>query len=674
MFKPKIKVLNIYVILFIFLIAVLIWQILKITGGEYNNLSVEEMNYLKNKGKIIYGADINAPPLRYLDTEDGQYKGLVLDYLHALSLELGINIETKPFVWATALEKLSKGETDMCDMFESPERAKKYLFTKPIYNLRGTVAVLRNSNINDLKDIEGKKIALQKGDYTNEYFNQNYKDAKIFFVNDLREALNLLINKKVEVVAGDEPVLLYFINKMRLSDYIEILETPLYEKPVVFAVPKNKPELVSILNKGIEKINQKNVLEKIQQKWFGLSTTIIIRKDLNSRLKNFVLLLMLFFAIIVLFLGLLNYSLKKEVEIRTKEIEDGKNQLKTIIDGIEQMLFVVDEDLSIKEGNKKFKEYVLNNFFPHFNFNNIKLCDALSFLCKKNCDSCIFIKAINEPVKNHEIKVGDYIYLLNTYFLKENLDKKKILFIIDDITLRRLNEIQLLQANKMMAVGQLAAGVAHEIRNPLGIIRTYTYLLEQSGFNKEIFKKALEEINKAVQRADRIVNNLLNFSRISGENCEFVNLEKFIRDILEVLYTYIKRNNIIVEINNETKHDYLTNPDSLNHILTNIIKNAVDAMSDKGGTISIAIKDVDNGFKVYLKDTGKGIKKEHMEHIFNPFFTTKSPGKGTGLGLFITYTEIKKLNGSITIKSEENIGTEVEIFIPAKGREIRNGI
>lgn len=673
MFKPKIKILNIYVILFIFLISVLIWQILKITGGEYNNLSVEERNYLKNKGKIIYGADINAPPLRFLDKEDGQYKGLVLDYLHALSLELGVNIETKPFVWATALEKLSEGETDLCDMFESPERAKKYLFTKPIYNLRGTVAVLRNSNINDLKDIEGKKIALQKGDYTNEYFNQNYKDAKIVFVNDLSEALNLLINNKVEVVAGDEPVLLYFINKMKLSGYVEILETPLYEKPVVFAVPKSNPELVFILNKGIEKINQKNVLEKIQQKWFGLSTTIIIRKDLNSRLKNYILLLILFFAIIVSFLGLLNYSLKKEVEIRTKEIEDGKNQLKTIIDGIEQMLFVVDEDLSIKEGNKRFKEYVLSNF-SFSNFDNIKLCDALSLFCKKNCDSCIFMAAINEPVKNHEIKIGDYIYLLNTYFLKENLDKKKILFIIDDITLRRLNEIQLLQANKMMAVGQLAAGVAHEIRNPLGIIRTYSYILEQSIFNKEIFEKALEEINKAVQRADRIVNNLLNFSRISGENYEFVNLEKFIRDILEVLYTYIKRNNINVEITNETKHDYLTNPDSLNHILTNIIKNALDAMSDKGGKISIAIKEADNGFKVYVKDTGKGIKKEHMEHIFNPFFTTKSPGKGTGLGLFITYTEIKKLNGSINIKSEENIGTEVEIFIPAKGREIKNGI
>lgn len=466
MFKNRIKIFNVYVIVFFILMILLIWQILKMTGGDYSNLSLEEKNYLKNKGKIIYGADINAPPLRYLDKDDGQYKGLVLDYLHTLSLELGINIETKPFVWATALEKLSIGETDICDMFESPERAKKYLFTKPIYNLRGAVAVLRDSKIRSVKDIEGKKVALQKGDYTNEFFNQNFKETEIFYVSDLSEALNLLVNNKVEAVAGDEPVLLYFVNKMKLSHYVEILETPLYEKPVVFAVSKSSPELVSILNKSIEKINQKNVLEKIQQKWFGLSTSIIIRRDQNSRLKNFIILLMLFFATIAVFLGLLNYSLKKEVEIRTKEIEDGKNQLKTIIDGIEQMLFVVDEDLRIKEVNKKFKECILNNF-SGANFEDLKLCDVLSVFCKKNCKNCIYTGALNKPLKNSEVKVGDSIYLINSYFLKENLDKKRILFIIDDITLRRMNEIQLLQANKMMAIGQLAAGVAHEIRNPL---------------------------------------------------------------------------------------------------------------------------------------------------------------------------------------------------------------
>lgn len=182
------------------------------------------------------------------------------------------------------------------------------------------------------------------------------------------------------------------------------------------------------------------------------------------------------------------------------------------------------------------------------------------------------------------------------------------------------------------------------------------------------------EINKAVERADRIITNLLNFSRISGEHNEYINLEKFTKDILEVLHTYIKRYNINVELINEIKNDYLTNPDSLNHIMTNIIKNAVDAMSEKGGTLSILLKDAPGGFKVYVKDTGRGIKKEHIEHIFNPFFTTKSPGSGTGLGLFITYTEVKKLNGSINIQSEENVGTKVEIFIPAKGREIKNGI
>ncbi|MCG0276619.1 MAG: transporter substrate-binding domain-containing protein [Thermosediminibacteraceae bacterium] len=657
-----------YVPLFLILILIAFFtiQIIKISTGDVR-LSEEERNYLIKKGKIVYGAHTNSPPLRYIDESDMQYKGLVIDYLHALSIELGVNIETRPYKWAEALEQLEYGQTDICDMFESPERSKKYLFTKPIYNLRGVVAV-RSDNKDILKpaDLDKKLVALEKGDYTNEFFASNFPDSKIIYVDDIKQALDLLSAGKVNAVAGDEPVVLYFINKLGLNGVVDVLDQPLYEKPVVFGVSRSEAALVPILNKGIDRINEKNMLEKIQQKWFGLSTSIIVRKD-ASKINRYLIPISVILVLVMAFFGVMNHSLKREVYLRTRDLEISRNHLQTIFDGIEQMMAVVSEDLSIIDANKNFQRFTAK---PLDVLKNMKICDAAEVFCKGDCSCCVFKKCIEEPIKNFEVKAGDKIYSISTYHMEDqNLSSKKVLVIIDDITIRRLNEIQVLQANKMMAVGQLAAGVAHEIRNPLGIVRTYSYILrnrlpEEDG----LAAKAVGEINRAVDRAERIINNLLNFSRISGDRWEWVDLKNFIGDTLELQESYIKRYKISCKIEDKTAFQYYTCVDGMHHIVMNIVANAVDAMKDKGGSLTIKIEDTDDGFSITFTDTGEGIKKEYMNYIFNPFFTTKQPGKGTGLGLFITYTEIKKMNGEIFVKSEEGIGTEINVKIPAKRR------
>ncbi|TYP53789.1 transporter substrate-binding domain-containing protein [Thermosediminibacter litoriperuensis] len=652
--------------LILILIAFFIIQIIKISTGDVR-LTEEERNYLLKKGKIVYGAHINAPPLRYVDESDGQYKGLVIDYLHALSIELGVNIETRPYLWTEALGRLESGRTDICDMFESSERSKKYLFTKPIYNLRGVVAV-RSNNKEILKpaDLDKRVVALEKGDYTNEFFAGNFPGARILYVDDIKQAMDLLSAGRVDAVAGDEPVVLYFINKMGLEGVVDVLDHPLYEKPVVFGVSRSEADLVPILNKGIDRINGKNVLEKIQQKWFGLSTSIIVRKD-TSNINRYLMPISVILVLVMAFFAVINHSLKKEVYLRTRDLEISKNHLQTIFDGIEQMIAVVSEDLSIIDANKNFQQFTAK---PLDVLKNMKMCDAAGVFCRKDCSCCIFRKCIDEPLKNCEFKAGDKIYSISTYNLRnQSLSSKKVLVIIDDITIRRFNEIQVLQANKMMAVGQLAAGVAHEIRNPLGIIRTYNYILRNRLPEGDgVAAKSIFEINRAVDRADRIINNLLNFSRIPGERWEWVDLNDFIRDTLELQESYIKKYKISSKIEDKTAFLYYTSVDGMHHIVMNIIANAIDAMKHKGGSLTVEIEDKADGFSVTFADTGEGIKKEHMDHIFNPFFTTKQPGKGTGLGLFITYTEIKKLNGEIFVKSEEGIGTEIRVRIPAKRR------
>ena len=161
--------------------------------GLSNNLTEKEREWIRQQETLIYAADRNAPPLRFLDQADGQYKGILIDYINSLSLEIGSNIELHPMIWEEALESLSKGETDICDMFSSTERSKHYLFSKPIYNLRAVLAVsAHNRDIKSLYDLNGKVMAMQKGDYASEYLSINYPEIKQHYVTDLEEALLLV--------------------------------------------------------------------------------------------------------------------------------------------------------------------------------------------------------------------------------------------------------------------------------------------------------------------------------------------------------------------------------------------------------------------------------------------------------------------------------------------------
>lgn len=123
--------------------------------GKNMALTDEEIEWLNNNGPLIYAADRNAPPLRYLDNSDGQYKGVLIDYVHYLSIELGTKIELKPLLWEDVMTELSSGNADMCDMFASEDRSKKFLFSKPIYNL---IDMFKEELKKDIYEIESNTL------------------------------------------------------------------------------------------------------------------------------------------------------------------------------------------------------------------------------------------------------------------------------------------------------------------------------------------------------------------------------------------------------------------------------------------------------------------------------------------------------------------------------------
>lgn len=654
------------------IIFITVVTLIFITNSIYNyinlsdNLSEKEREWIRNHGTLIYAADRNAPPLRFHDTADGQYKGILIDYVNSLSLEIGANIELHPMLWEDALESLAAGETDLCDMFESTQRSKYYLFSKPIYNLRAVLAVPSGSgDIQGLHDLRGKVMAMQKGDYASEYLSTHFPDIEQLFVADLEEALELLAQGKVDGTLGDEPVIFYQLDKRNLEDKIKVIEKPIYENQVVFAVPKSKPELIPILNKGIAALNKKGVLEKVQQKWFGISAPIV--KNINYELiKRYVLIFIFAFSIIIALMTIWNYSLKRQINHRTKELEDSRDDLQIVFDGMTEFMLVIDKDNKVFNINTSFLEHIGKGksqvIGRHYG-------ECLGVFSSFDFEGIFKETLENEGKSRREEYFKNEVYEINSYPLKDTDDDiRKVLVLIYNVTSEKLSKDMLLQANKMAAVGELAAGIAHEIRNPLGIIRNHSFILRSSECMNQTIAKSLDYIDAAVERASRIIDNILNFSRISGNTVELVEIRKFISNILELQDKNMKRQGIAYRVECKENYMFCTNPESLKHILINLISNAIDAI-ENNGEITINVYQQNDGVMIECIDTGVGIKQEDQDRIFNPFYTSKGPDKGTGLGLYITYNEVKKLKGEISVESKLGVGTKFKVYLPDGGKK-----
>ncbi|HVZ17256.1 MAG TPA: ATP-binding protein [Terriglobales bacterium] len=241
------------------------------------------------------------------------------------------------------------------------------------------------------------------------------------------------------------------------------------------------------------------------------------------------------------------------------------------------------------------------------------------------------------------------------------------LIIVDDITERIELESQLSQAEKMSSIGLLAAGVAHEVNTPLAVISSYTQMLQKQLTGDEKKASLLDKITRQTFRASEIVNSLLNFSRTSGTEFTDVDLNKIIHETLALLEHQFKTSQVKVQ---QELMDNLPlihgNSGKLQQVFLNLFLNAKDAMAG-GGTLRVSTKNGD-GVRVIVCDTGSGIAQEHIQRIYDPFFTTKNGGregrKGTGLGLSVTYGIIQEHAGKIQVESRVGEGTTFYLDFP----------
>ncbi len=407
---------------------------------------------------------------------------------------------------------------------------------------------------------------------------------------------------------------------------------------------------------------------------------------------------------------IVNYKKKIKAEERAKhlenqqrlerEIEIAKNYLENIIENTKTNLMVVDKDLIVRTVNTaqaqtigRHKQNILGkplvSLFPDglppyegipieailqktltgrsFELKDYRvtgLRESPLFLTLNISPLLIDGKTPGILIASHNVtKRVELEEALKQYTveLEDKVDK-------GTATARKLEQ-QVMHSEKLAALGRLAAGVAHEIGNPLTSISTFAQLLREMA-QDEFTQNSLDIINNHIQRITEIVRRMSTFSRADALNVKPVQINDILNSTLDLM-RLDKRMKSTVEIAVDLAHELpvtLIDEGQLSQVFINVFLNALDAMPD-GGKLSVATHrgSDDHGHDSILiafSDTGIGIPKNELAKIFDPFYTTKEPGKGTGLGLSLSYNIVKRFKGDIKVESQSGKGTVFTIILP----------
>jgi len=225
-------------------------------------------------------------------------------------------------------------------------------------------------------------------------------------------------------------------------------------------------------------------------------------------------------------------------------------------------------------------------------------------------------------------------------------------------------QLQISQSEKLASIGRLAAGIAHEINNPLTSVLNFTHLLKQKKTNDEEDTRDLNVIIDETNRVRKIVRELLDFARQSPANKESIDINQILQQLIALITKQKEFRNIrFIENYDDKLPPFQADKNQIQQVFLNLLMNSAEAISGEG-TITISTIYTDNNISISISDTGCGIKEENQTKIFDPFYTTKPVGKGTGLGLSVSYGIIQQYNGEIKCESKAGEGTTFTVNFP----------
>lgn len=662
-------------------------------------LTAAEERWLQHHRTIRFSAGRDAPPLSYRDQE-GNLQGMLSDYTQLIHDRTGLRIEPLLFPVEQMLEHAKNRTIDVFCGVQTPERQTYMLFTRPILALP-LVIINRQETpfISDLHDLTGKTIAVVKRGALHEHLRRDYPDLQFALAENELEALTLVSLGQADAYIGNLVGASYLIRTRKITNLKVAAPSGYPDIQLRYAVRDDWPELMSILDKIIDSTTQQTH-DMIFQKWVAIRYEYAI----DWQLVRFWFGIIGGLVAIVLGLTLFwNRRLTREITERKRAEEEMahlRNILSHIVNSMPSILIGINRRFHITQWNREAEKYTgiplkeaigrpFTELLPQFR----PIYDTTQHVMQALQPH----KVEKMPWKDGEERA--YFDIMVYPLITDEVEGAVIR--IDDVTDRVHLEERMIQTEKMTSLGGLAAGMAHEINNPLGIIlqsiqNTFRRLAVDHTKNQEValhcgldlehLQRYLEQrnilqyldgIREAALRASKIVKNMLSFSRPGPSLKTLTNLHHILDATIDLAANdydlkkkYDFRHIEIIRRYDPTLPEIPCVITEIEQVFLNLLKNAAQAISERHEAhhlpqIIITTSQEARWITVSIEDNGIGIVDTSRKHLFDPFYTTKTVGDGAGLGLSVSYFIITNNHqGKIAVESEIGKGTKFTIHLP----------
>ncbi len=642
---------------------------------------------------------------------DGKSEGILVDTLNEVARREGWIIEYEPCLWNQCMDNLEAGRIDLLiGIAYTAERAERFSFNAhTVISNWGILYSNPANKIESYSNLNGKRIALIKNDvYSNtmtKMLHQFDIRCDIVYADNFKSVFNMIDNGLVDVGVVNR-----FFSLLNEKQY-RVKPTSIIFSPVsvqIAATKNRNPEILTLFDRHLEEMkkDRSSVYQCSLQHWLALEgASYSLPRWLwwaFGGVFSVSLLLVIFTAL-----------LRREVQRKTSDLRHevverrySEEQLRLVLDNMQEIFIHFSLDgtiIFISNGIEQFgyspSELKGNNCDRLFN-DNYDFHNLIIELTEKEMVSGYRISFLKKDGTERIVSINARL------LIDDNGNPSTIIASGTDVTDQvKMGEL-MAQTEKMMMVGGLAAGMAHEINNPLGIIMQHIQNIERridpdlpanretaSALSADLYLireyidrrgilKFMHQIHDAGDRMSRIINNMLKFSRKTESHIESANIEKLLEQAIELAasdYDLKKHYDFnSIEIVREYDHTLDRVPVTvleIEQVLLNLLKNAAQAMAsckkDKPPRIILRTKFEADFAVIDIEDNGPGMNKEVQRRIFEPFFTTKEIGIGTGLGLSVSYIIItNNHHGRFEVRSKPGEGTCFSIWLPMKYQSV----
>jgi len=622
------------------------------------------------------GFSMYSPPIFFIEHDYGTViRGLGMDVASLIAVNMDGVSQVYPMDDANLVEELNKGNLDFILAIKDDLNNLQNINLIET-NIKVDRRIFINSEcrtFSSLKDISGHTIALERDHFLSRLLSLQM-NVKYIETYTQKEALDLVNSGKAQVYISHNNLLtLDMIKRIGFSNINEA-EASIESAPLFIAVHKNNPVLYSSLLKAYEKTREIKEYNNILKRWQDRDIEYAdwMKKDIRYFFSSYAkpLLTLIGLVILALFAVIsLNAMLKRKVLRVTKNLRISEQRYRDLIELSPDMIHLISMHGKIRLSNKIALTHLGydKNEIASLRFHDLVLPeqreDVTNFIVS------VFRERYSHKEFTFKAKNGNIIQVevVATIIAEPDPVEDLACCFSRDITERKRLEENLLHSDRLAIMGRMAAGIAHEINNPLGIILTNAQDALYHKLSDEDSIESLKSIERSALRAAKIIEDMLNFTRPAPLQLSPIDLPSLIDGSLLLLKQKLKQKKIKIEKKYPVNMVSFNGDENLiQQLLINIILNSIQAVKNEG-LIKILIKlageNGDGRIILEIEDNGIGIPEEDLQKIFNPFFTSRKED-GFGMGLFISKIIVDKHYGSLSVRSKAGKGTAMSIEFP----------